>query len=751
MNQPQRTTEHSLKHDTSPIERADDTAAHFDIYPTKQTWLAFLDKALLVIGSVALALALVFFIAYNWLDMGKMGKFALVEGALFITITLYVGLCVRRQFLLIRQLLLLIASIITGSLLALFGQTYQTGADTWQLFFVWALLITPWAVIARFPALWLLWLGLLNACLLSYLDVTGFLLNDNIYQGVIEIGALAVINFVALNLWLFFIDHKSPSQITSANADIDTPSPTAAHTQNQTRAGLHWSTYVVGLLSTYAITHLAIFTIFDNGNFTIPIVLLSLWVIWFGFMVWRFYQYRVDVLMLTYVSGSIIIVVMFWAGRFLLENTNSSGFLVLALLLVGMSSATVVWLRKAARLSHKRTTTSDMVNESVEVNATDRSAIDGSAADKNGETSLSNSNDQEDTPWFVHVLFGFSGLLASLFFIGFLILILESTGALDNAMMIGMIGLLLNACGFLLFKYEHRRHSMFLSSLAFMISVAGQSYVVYSLIESSISHPLDVWVFLLLQSALIFIVPSFMYRLIGSLVVFGCMVFLLGYYALPEISLGLLALIAIVSHLQRYRLLRRISARWHLASSEVIKAIGYASALMLLCISVYFIVDEYRYGFDNNDELFRYHYYWEQGLLTLASLYAAYLILKRYRVQWHSAVGLMTGSAVIVLGIVSTYVTGLLATSLIIIIAMANSKRTLLGIGVFALVCYVFWYYYQLNTSLLVKSVSVLVVGIVLLLLRWILIKRYSAHDLPASGARIQHNASQVDSEEPLS
>lgn len=450
--------------------------------------------------------------------------------------------------------------------------------------------------------------------------------------------------------------------------------------------------------------------------------------------------------MLTYVSGSAIIVVMFWASRLLLENTNSSGFLMLALLLVGMSSAAVVWLRKAARLSHKRTMTSDMVNESVEVNTTDKSAID-----KNSETNLGNGFDQEDTPWFVHVLFGFSGLLASLFFIGFLTLILESTGALDNAMMIGMIGLLLNAAGFLLFKYEHRRHSMFLSSLAFMISVAGQSYVVYSLIESSISHPLDVWVFLLLQSALTLIVQSFMYRLIGNLVVFGCVVFLLGYYALPEISLGLLALIAIVSHLQRYRLLQHIPARWHLVSSEVIKAIGYASALMLLCISVYFIVDEYRYGFDNNDGLFRYHYYWAQGLLTLASLYAAYLILKRYRIQWHSAVGLITGSAVIVLGIISTYVTGLLATSLIIIIAMANSKRTLLGIGVFALVCYVFWYYYQLNTSLLVKSFSVLVVGIVLLLLRWILVKRYSAHDLSASGARIQHNASQIDSEEPLS
>ena len=48
MNHPQRTTEHSFKHDTSPIERADHTAAYLDVYPTQQAWLAFFDKTLLV-------------------------------------------------------------------------------------------------------------------------------------------------------------------------------------------------------------------------------------------------------------------------------------------------------------------------------------------------------------------------------------------------------------------------------------------------------------------------------------------------------------------------------------------------------------------------------------------------------------------------------------------------------------------------------------------------------------------------------
>lgn len=150
MSHARRTIEQLLQQDILSLKNAEAAATHLEVYPSKRRWLDFFDKALLIIGAVALVLSLVFFIAYNWQNLGKIGKFALVEGALTITIALYVALSFRRQFQLIRQLLLLIASIITGSLLALFGQVYQTGADTWQLFFAWAILITPWVVIARF-------------------------------------------------------------------------------------------------------------------------------------------------------------------------------------------------------------------------------------------------------------------------------------------------------------------------------------------------------------------------------------------------------------------------------------------------------------------------------------------------------------------------------------------------------------------------------------------------------------------------
>ena len=355
MRHARRTIEQLLQQDILPLKNAEAAATHLEVYPSKRTWLDFFNKALLIIGAVALVLSLVFFIAYNWQNLGKIGKFALVEGALAITIALYVSLSFRRQFQLIRQLLLLIASIITGSLLALFGQIYQTGADTWQLFFAWAILITPWVVIARFPALWLLWLGLINAFLLLYLDVANLQFIKYSLQNISQVAILALFNFIAFYSWLIGFDNKT-SSIPYLFHRINVKKSTAQINSAQTNSSLHWSTYVVGFLSTFFMTYLAIVTVFDNGDIWATLIAIIVWLGWCGFMFWQFYQRRLDLLMLTYLSFSIIIVVMFWVGKWLLDDFEGGGFLLLALLLIGMSSAAVVWLRKVAYINNDDTT-----------------------------------------------------------------------------------------------------------------------------------------------------------------------------------------------------------------------------------------------------------------------------------------------------------------------------------------------------------------------------------------------------------
>lgn len=356
MSTSRRIIEQLVSQGRLPIEHAEAAAKHLEVYPSKSTWLSFFDKALLIIGALALVLSLVFFIAYNWQNLGKLGKFALVEGALVITIALYVALSFRRRFHFICQLLLLVASIITGSLLALFGQVYQTGADTWQLFFAWAVLISPWVIIARFPALWLLWLGLVNTSLMLYLDVIDLSLFEDSYQSTVQIIIFALVNFIALNLWLVLVDNKRAISNTHHFHHFhhfhhpNHSHQTIAHPQTS----LHWSSYVVALVSTIASTLVALTAVFENSEVWVMLLSLSLWAGWCAFIYWRFYQRDTDLLMLTYLCFSSIVVIISLVNRFLLVSSwEAGGFLLLALLLIGMSSAAVVWLRKVADESRR--------------------------------------------------------------------------------------------------------------------------------------------------------------------------------------------------------------------------------------------------------------------------------------------------------------------------------------------------------------------------------------------------------------
>ena len=346
---------------------------------------------------------------------------------------------------------------------------------------------------------------------------------------------------------------------------------------------------------------------------------------------------------------------------------------------------------------------------------------------------LNNAESAARSPWFISLLFGMSGILASLFFIGFLTLMLDNTGLLDSTLAVIIIGALLSVIGGFLFYNARSRHSPFWNGLAFAITLAGQGYIAFALLGSEIAEPLNIMLLLLVQLLMTIVIPNFIYRLLSATLALSCLFYLLNYYHLSEVSLGLLALITSVAHLQRYTLAAFIPTKWRASFFDISSAIGYASAYVLLNVSVYFIAAEYGNSFDSYDEAFSYNYYLAQGLLTLASLYAAYLILKRYHIKLLSAAGLLISAAIIILGVISIYVSGLLATSLIIIIATANSQRVLLGLGVSALVGYIFWYYYQLDTTLLVKSASMLVIGIALLLLRWLLIKGYFANIKPST------------------
>jgi uncharacterized membrane protein len=138
------------------------------VRPTGERWLGFVERTALAAGGLLLGAALIFFIAANWQEMTRVAKFLLVGSA--VAVAALAGLAAGPDKLAGRAALLA-ATLFTGAMLAYVGQTYQTGADPWQLFAMWALLCLPWAIAANWAPLWSVELVVANVAVALYLGL----------------------------------------------------------------------------------------------------------------------------------------------------------------------------------------------------------------------------------------------------------------------------------------------------------------------------------------------------------------------------------------------------------------------------------------------------------------------------------------------------------------------------------------------------------------------------------------------------
>jgi uncharacterized membrane protein len=282
------------------------------LLPSLAQWRAFLGRLSLWLGTVAMAAAVIFFFAFNWDDLGRFAKFGLVEAAILAGLLA----CWRVDFDgAPGKAILLLLSLLTGALLALAGQVYQTGADTYELFAYWAALILPWVLVSRFSPLWLLWLGLL--------DVAAYLYFELYWQSEAQLWTLFLLNGLALAAW------------------------EAGH-----RAGLawlrdEWPPRLVAVASGTTATALAIWAIVEGGGRSPALAALA-YLAWVAAIYFWYRRVRPDLFMLAGGVLSLIVVVVAFLSENMLGN-DAGGFLFIGLVVIGMSAAGAVWLKSAAR------------------------------------------------------------------------------------------------------------------------------------------------------------------------------------------------------------------------------------------------------------------------------------------------------------------------------------------------------------------------------------------------------------------
>lgn len=289
--------------------------------PDIDAWRKFIDHLLLLLGTALLLVGIIFFFAYNWADMNHLAKLGVLQAGI-LSMVLFVSW--RGLELISGQSALLAAAVLVGALLAVYGQTYQTGADAFNLFLSWAILIIPWVLISAFAPLWLLLLVLFNLSLILY---WGQVINP--YNSTTELFLwLFLLNGVAMLAWEY------------------------AHAQGVTWLQNHWLRIII-FGTTLAVliipTWQAIIDL-DNGRYrnSLFAVAVLLYVAVTALALWYYRTRRHDLLLLAACLLGMLIVITTLVAK-LLPLQEAVSWLLIALIVIGQATFATKWLLQTAK------------------------------------------------------------------------------------------------------------------------------------------------------------------------------------------------------------------------------------------------------------------------------------------------------------------------------------------------------------------------------------------------------------------
>jgi len=284
-----------------------------EIIPSSRAWFNFINKVLLWFGALSIVFAILFFIAYNWSELGRFGKFALVEGVLIASIVSYLYI---KDNELLSKVVLMVSAMLVGIVLALIGQAYQIGADSWELFFYWAVLILPWVFISRFLVMWMFWIGLIDISIILYMNTFDrFLL---------------LYSFEFSFLWILFIFNTLAlillEYLKSSFSWLDS----------------FWAIAIIGFISTIVVT---ILMFEDEKGVSFPI-----WIVWI-LMIYYLYRVRsVNIFMLLLGFGSFSIVLLYYIINFInFRYFNPLYIFFISFIILGLGSSFLYWIKSIER------------------------------------------------------------------------------------------------------------------------------------------------------------------------------------------------------------------------------------------------------------------------------------------------------------------------------------------------------------------------------------------------------------------
>ena len=309
------------------------------------------------------------------------------------------------------------------------------------------------------------------------------------------------------------------------------------------------------------------------------------------------------------------------------------------------------------------------------------------------------SDEEKPMPWYVAGLVGIGAWIAAVFLMAFLF----ATELMNNEQSMLITGIVF--CGVALgFKYA-LRHAIFPNQLAFALSLAGQGLIIGSRFEMATLWPIVLTV-LILEGVLFVLYPDSVHRLSSLMAIVVAIVAQLADWSMTVYVPAMVVLLATGSlgvWWQQHAI--KLSRGWGFFAPL---AIGLPLSVLGLCI-VQLTAAEFVDG-----------PWWQAAVgLGVLLLVLGGLILHELDLPSGSVVGVGILLLTAVLMVPAFETPGVLAAVLVLGLAFWRRHALLLGIGIAGLLLFISGYYYNLDLTLLTKSLILMGSGLALLALRF--------------------------------
>lgn len=323
-----------------------------------------------------------------------------------------------------------------------------------------------------------------------------------------------------------------------------------------------------------------------------------------------------------------------------------------------------------------------------------------------------------ESPWYIKLLLSVSGWFGAFF----LVIFIGGLVALASNMKDELFIVLIPIGAVLIFVANEMfkgKQSDFSEHFFLAISVAGQALMVIPFVYLS-NHAIGNEVYLvvaLFQAFLLWVTANYIHRMMSSFF----MALSLGFYflTLSLLSLFLTALTFVVVWLY----LNEFSFK----NIKKFQAIAYGLLAGLIYIEFAFFFNITMLDF----------YYYETNINTIINippivialfetailLYVIWKILGNQKKKSNKKVVIFSFVSAILFGLLSVPVYGLLVSVTLLLVGFSSSHRLLMGVGVASSLAFIATYYYFMGETLMEKAGALALVGVGLLLARYVLKK----------------------------